>query len=388
MGYFIRSLEQINKRFAQRLPQLTDITYVGEGGLARGLLKILAEELGDMYTIVDYNTAQLLATTAKGPALDSIGYIYNVTRRDLLTPTSQNSFYFYLNTDSNHSPGYSDYAATGSFTIPQNTLVSTRVGYIGELLSFKTSEAVTFEVGDSAKYVAITPLNSTYQSDIGKHQIRYHEYDGTSSGYVYCTNPRTITISRNRESDDQYRERILAAIPFYASSNEIAVRIAALNTNHVRDVHLIERPYGPGTASVIIDVDEAQYEQSSLAIAIVNVDEKRPFGSRVTVELADKLAVDVTFSVILKDTANTFPVERLITDSITNYINGIGIGDSLYISRLLDNAMDVSTDIIDIQLVEVLIGGSSLTKTTYTPKEREVLVPGTILSLTEVEPTP
>lgn len=380
MGYFTRTLEQINKRFAQRLPQVTSITYVGEGGLARGLLRILAEEIGDLYGILDYNSAQVLVTTAKGPALDSLGYIFNVTRRDVLNPASQDAFYFYLNTNPNHTPGYANYSATGTITIPQNTIVSTHVGYIGELLSFKTSASVSFTAGQSIKYATLIPLNSMYQTDIGKHQITNHEYAGTSSGYVYCTNPKTITVARNRETDDQYRERILAAVPFASSSNEIAVRIAALNADHVRDVSLVERPYGPGTARVIIDVDDVVYESSALTQATSNVNEKRPFGSRVTIELAEKIPVDVTYTTALEIGANSVIIDTMVNQTLTNYINSLGIGDTFHISRLIDSGMDVSTDIIDLILDRVVIGGSSLSTTSFTPKPFQVLVPGTVES--------
>lgn len=385
MGYFIRNIDQINKRFSERLTQVTDITYTGEGSLAKGLLQIIGEEMGDIYAILDYNTSQCLVSTAMGLALDSLGFIYATPRKNISAPADQNGFYFYLNTSDNHSPGYSNYAATGTITIPAGTSVSTHVGYIGDELAFTTKSNVVFSSGESIKYIDITPTSSTYTYDIGKHKLNTHSYTGSSSGIVYCTNPKSIILSQIKESDDQYRERILANIQFNSSSNATAIRIAALNVDHVRDVAVEERIYGPGTGKVVIDVDSVGNETNAMANVMLGVEEKKPFGSAIVIALATKVSIDITYTLSLDNSTNQSMIESLVANTFTSYINSLKIGDVFYVSKLIDRAMDVSTDIRDIMLNSILVGGSSLTSTKYIFAKDEVGIPGTIASTTEIE---
>lgn len=378
MGYFKRDHNQIAQRFLSRLLQLTPITYIGEGSIARAFLEIIAEELGDVYAIFDYNISQCLVTTAQGPALDALGEIWGIYRTWNTSPPDIQSFYFYLNSSPNHEIGYSDMQATTSFTIPAGTIVSTDIGHIGDRMSFTTKTSIEFNIGDSVKYVDLAPNVATILTNIGKNKLTSHNYTGTSSGYVYCTNPKELNVNTKREEDDVYRERILAAVQSIASANTTAVRIAALSANHVRDVNVIDRPYGPGTARVIIDADIPAYETEALAGATNNVEEAKPLGLKVSVELAEKLPANIQYVMATKPGASNDAIRRLVNANITSYINSLRIGEPFYISSVIDRAMNTSSDIKDIQISAASIVNSQLIKTVYKPKETQIIVPGVI----------
>jgi uncharacterized phage protein gp47/JayE len=382
MGYFKRTTQQISRRFINRLGQLTPITYVGEGSLAKALLQITAEELGDLYAIFDFNVSQCLVSTAQGPALDALGAIWGVNRRWVDSPADQQSFYFYMNSSSNHTIGYSDMQCATGFTIPIGTLVSSYTGYIGDALSFSTKSDVVFGVGDSIHYVDLVAVTSDFNNNVGRNQLTVHNYVGDSSGYVYCTNPRELSVSTVHESDESYRDRIFLAVQSIATSNAAAIRAAALSVDHVRDVFFIERPYGPGTGRVLIDVDSPANESIALAAAKTAVDIKRPFGSMISVELAEQLSANISYSLSIKDGSDANILNSLVKASITSYINSLKIGAPLYVSQLIDRAMNVSTDIIDINISSISVGGIPLVRTKYKPESYQIIVPGTISPVT------
>jgi phage-related baseplate assembly protein len=274
--------------------------------------------------------------------------------------------------------------ASGVILIPVGAIVSTSIGYIGDVFSFRTTETVVFEAGDSVQFVSLTPINSDFPTNIGKHQLKTHNYTGASSGYVYCDNPTELLISTIRESDAQYRERIIQGIRTLATSNGVSVRLSALSVDHVRDVVLLERPYGPGTGKVIIDVDSVANEATTISAVITAVEAVRPFGSKITAELATKLPVSIYFALSVDPGANLSNIEQLVIANITNYINTLKIGDQFFISRVIDCAMNSSQDIYDFAISSASIGSSAFVKTSYLPNKYEICTPGTISSVSSL----
>jgi hypothetical protein len=102
----------------------------------------------------------------------------------------------------------------------------------------------------------------------------------------------------------------------------------------------------------------------------------------ISVELAEQLSANISYSLSIKDGSDANILNSLVKASITSYINSLKIGAPLYVSQLIDRAMNVSTDIIDINISSISVGGIPLVRTKYKPESYQIIVPGTISPVT------
>src|SRR5688572_9024934 len=101
-AYLIKNKDEILRSALQKLSEKTQITATSPGSVARAMAEVIIEEIGDLYSVLDFNMASSFVSTAQGRALDQLGLLYNVTRKTLADVAaidkSLGSFYFYLDT--------------------------------------------------------------------------------------------------------------------------------------------------------------------------------------------------------------------------------------------------------------------------------------------------
>ena len=372
-----RSRRDVAKRLLERLPALTDFTYVGEGSIIRGFIEAISYELGNVYSLLNYSFTQQLVTEATGASLDALGVLYNVYRRSVLVTTTQNAFYFYLASSPNHQTGIPTVSATEQFTIPAGTIVRISDDFIGDNYSMSTVGAVTFGIGDQIRYVGIKPVASIMRTNIAPHTLRVHDYEGTGSSILYCTNPIELDAATGLEPDEEFRARIVDAVRGIASSNRIAVRLAALSINHVRDAKVIERPYGPATMKVVIATDGGAVgtEVSSARAAVELV---RAAGTLAEVTSATQNTVDITYGFTVEDLANDQHVQRAIETSIRSYIGSLGIGQAMRKTSLAQRMYEVAPTAIDVYIIDIKVNGLTFIGDVYKIPEDSIFVLGTL----------
>src|SRR5690606_40272116 len=101
-AYIKKSKVEILREALNKLRSQTPITATGAGSVARALVEAISTELADLYDILDFNTSQMLVTTATGTALDALGELYGVRRNQLnelaTIDAHLGAFQFYLDT--------------------------------------------------------------------------------------------------------------------------------------------------------------------------------------------------------------------------------------------------------------------------------------------------
>lgn len=365
IGSFIgRSRTDVAQRIVNRLPKLTPYTYLGEGSIIKAIAEAVAFELGNAYSILSYGYTQQIVSTASGSGLDALGVLYGVTRRVITSIPQQASFYFYLASSSTHQTGVPNMVAESTITIPAGTTIKTRDDAIGTAFQFETLSEVIFSPGDNVHFVSVTPTDTTITTNMAPHTLRTHNFTGTGYEYVYCTNPVELNTDTTAESDEDYRARIISSVRSIASANIIALRMAALSVNHVRDAYVLDRIYGPSTARVVITVDSGAVgtELTSVKAAVEDV---RPVGTYVEVVNAVTYDVEIEYGFLLEDTAYTASVTKAINTAITFYVGNLAIGKPLRKSQLLEKMFLAAPITLDTYITSIKVNGINFIGDSY-----------------------
>ena len=163
---------------------------------------------------------------------------------------------------------------------------------------------------------------------------------------------------KQNESDDDFRYRISQQCLVLATSNETAVRLAALTTNGVYDVKLKPYAMGAGTFTVIIILENGANADTVLKTVEENVNDTVGYGIRFKIVTPTLTYVKFKYKLYLKDNvsdANAQTIRYDVQTALADYINTLDVGEDIIIDKLTQVIMNVSEDIISSQCLEYWI---------------------------------
>ena len=163
---------------------------------------------------------------------------------------------------------------------------------------------------------------------------------------------------KNSESDDDYRYRISQQCLTLATSNETAIRLAALTTDGVYDVKLKPFAMGTGTFTVIIILESNVDSDIVLKNVTNNINETVGYGIRFKVVTPTLTYVKFKYKLYLKDNVSDADAQTIRYDvqtALSDYINTLGVGEDIIIDKLTQIIMNVSDNIISNQCVDFYI---------------------------------
>lgn len=163
---------------------------------------------------------------------------------------------------------------------------------------------------------------------------------------------------KNSESDDDFRYRISQQCLTLATSNETAVRLAALTTDGVYDVKLKPYAMGTGTFTVIIILEDDVNSDTVLKNVTYNINETVGYGIRFKVVTPTLTYVKFKYKLYLKDSVSDADAQTIRYDvqtELSDYINRLDVGEDIIIDKLTQTIMNTSDDIITSQCVEFWI---------------------------------
>lgn len=374
--YVKKNKADILRSALRKIESNTSVRSTGPGSVARAFAESITTEIGDLYDALDFNLAQSVLSTASGRALDLIGSLYGVTRRtltDLATIDAQvGNFYFYIESPHNEI-----------ITIPSGTLVysSASDSFVGNQLSFVTTEVVTIPVGRTRVFTSIRPNYSDSVFTAGAGTLTIHSFVSPIGKPVRCTNPKPIAPQPGYEQDDEFRVRIIKSIRVSSSGTNEAVRFAALGVFGVRDAKIRTTPYGLGSFEIIVTPEDNNIVQTVLTNATEVVNRVRPVGVRMFVKAPETTPMDVSASLILAPGLTTQDVSitsNRVRNTITRYLNTLLPGSSLVYNRLIQEILDTSDVIRDVQITKYAPNGIETLRRNLTTAEDEQIIPGRI----------
>lgn len=162
------------------------------------------------------------------------------------------------------------------------------------------------------------------------------------------------------ETDENYRSRITNQVYVIAGGNLTAIRLKVLTIPGVRDVIFKEYTHGAGSFTCYVIGTDIETSRSVLNAAQAAVDEAKSYGIygevKIPVLIPVKLMVRLVFSsdtgIAEKDT-----IRQGVAQGIRRYIDGLQLGETLVINEIVQQVMDVSTKMKDVDIYGLYIDG-------------------------------
>jgi hypothetical protein len=175
----------------------------------------------------------------------------------------------------------------------------------------------------------------------------------TSDGDALDMIGSLLNCKRNGNNDEDYKYRISKQCLVLASSNETAIRLAALSVDGVADVKLKPHGMGAGTFVVLVIVEnEVNNPETILNKVRKQVAATVGYGIKFRVDTPTLTRVKFGFKLYIKDTVPDFDAQTIrydVQQAISNYINNLSIGEDIMIDQITQEIMNVSDDIVSHQ---------------------------------------
>lgn len=348
MSITAKSLRELSQTSFAYLATNTKLTKLSPGGKARAILDACNQNIAEAYNTFDLNLARAFLSSAPGQYLDLIGIVLGEPRTKPRAASISASFQnvkFYVD-----SGIFGDINGGNPITIPRGTLISDSVNMSGVL--YRLTSSLTCSAASSSVWAAVEATSVGTDYNVGSDSLLYHDfvnYTDFANSSLKVTNVYPVVSGKDFETDENYRYRLSQKVVAAESANEIAIRLAALAVAGVSDV-LVKKHYrGIGTFGVI--VKSIQPVASDMLIESVKsaISSVQGFGSiasiRAQKELGFTLKTRVWYRKKLTDDEIS-DIEDTLIDGVEATINGLDLGETLYLDRLMADLFSASEEII------------------------------------------
>jgi phage-related baseplate assembly protein len=179
------------------------------------------------------------------------------------------------------------------------------------------------------------------------------------------------------ETDENYRARIVNQVYVVAGANITAIRLKALAVNGVKDVIFKEYSHGAGSFSCYVITDDAQASRSILRAVEAAINDTKAYGVYAEVKTPVLIPVELMVRLVFSNDAGAAEkttIRQNVVRQVRNYINSLSLGDTLVINEVIQQVMDVSTKIKDLDIYSLKVNGTSRHITNQTIKWDEKFI--------------
>lgn len=278
-------------------------------------MRILAGELFNISTELEWFKKQMFPTTATGIYLDYHSSERGIIRRNEVKAQGEVTFSL-------------EYVITEEVVIPKGTVVTTsdevplrfitqREGVISPGKICVNVPAIA-EKGGSEYNIAPVKINSSLTIIPGIYQI---------------VNQNAFTGGLDTEDDDELRERLLYTYRNNNNGTNVAFyKKLAESVEGVYSAGVIPKNRGTGTVDVFI-AREGEVADSKLISEVNRIIQKaREINVDVSVASAAKVMVNVGLKIAVETGYDFDEVKERCTEAIKKFIISLGVGNSLYMS--------------------------------------------------------
>jgi uncharacterized phage protein gp47/JayE len=159
------------------------------------------------------------------------------------------------------------------------------------------------------------------------------------------------------ESDDNYRYRITNQCLVLATSNETAIRLAALTTEGVEDCIVKEYAMGSGSFAVIIITNE-QDTNSVIESVKEKLQNVHAYGIRYTVEVPKLTYIKIKHSISISDRVSDTEKQEIRYDvqlALSDYFNNLSIGQNINTDKITQIILNTNENIIQESNIDLYI---------------------------------
>lgn len=191
--------------------------------------------------------------------------------------------------------------------------------------------------------------------------LKNQAYLSTSQGFHTELISELLNIERDEnESDESLKLRTSTSVQTHAKGNKQAIEQAILSVPGVASMDY--RTYGLGTGSFVVYIyPMAGYNQLRVLDEVEAVlEDVVSDGIYYEVKQPKELRVDLSLVVQFSPRVTQIEKQMMrdkVRAEIQNYINRLNRNDVLYINEIIQRSMNVSEDILDIEIMQLLVAG-------------------------------
>lgn len=350
-----------------RLLAETEVTNLSPGTIARTLLQIYSDQIGELYRYLDTRMLNAYVSTATGRYLDMIGELTGTSR--IQSTFANGKVRFYINPDTDTTAddmivllNGRDGGTRTNITVPSGTAVKA-----GDR-SYVTITDAVIDSGETEVEVEILATMAGSFGNVEQGGISSVEWNNSVlsilNGILLVTNDAPIESARDVQTDEEYRYFITNSFLAGAKANETAIRVACLSVPGVSDVVIEPYTYGIGTFSVFVVTTAPITTEGTLAAVQQAINETQALGVRGVAVSPDLIGVQMRISLeflLTTAAADKVSITKQAQLNAINYVNNLRPGDELVVSELSQRIMDTSEEIHDHVIVSLSTGDYNLT---------------------------
>ncbi len=350
-----------------RLLAETDITNLSPGGVARTLLQVYSDQIGEFYRYLDQRMLNAYVSTAQGRYLDMIGELVNISRIDSTFANGKIRFYVNPETDTTVDEiivmlNARDGGARTTIPILAGTTVKS-----GDRSYVTTTDAIFTSGSTEVEVEVISTLAGSF-GNVEQGAIDTIQWNDAVlsilQGLVLVTNDAPIESARDVMTDDEYRYFVTNAIVASAKANETAIRLACLSVPGVSDVIIEPFTYGIGTFGVFVMTTSPITTDGTLAAVQQAINETQAMGMRGVATSPALIGIQMKISLEFLPTtkaASRVSITKQVQLNVINYINNLRPGEEMVLNEAKQQIMDVSEEIHDHVVISIITGDYNLT---------------------------
>ncbi len=181
-------------------------------------------------------------------------------------------------------------------------------------------------------------------------------------GVDTVNNASALQNGLDPESDDAFRSRFRNFIASRSRATPLAVGYAISGIQQGLDYAIQENtdPTGqPRIGSFVVTVDDGSGSPSTPLLSTVQsaIEAVRPVGSIFSVQPPIVLSTDVSLAITVPAGTSKAPIQALVGDAISSYVNSLPIGAGLPLTKLAQIAYSASPAVVNVSAL--LANGSS-----------------------------
>ena len=300
-----------------------EVTAVSDLGLR---LRVLAGELFRLEVELEWLGRQAFPQTAWGEELDLHGAQRGLPRREAAQAAGVLTFSRYLPLDFD-------------LVIPAGTVAASGGE---EAVEYETTEEATLTAGELTVDVPARAVAGGAQGNAASGYI--NTLVTPVSGIDYVVNEAAFTGGEDREPDDSYRERILAAWTRRAASGTAGFyEELALSVEGVTLAQAVPQEDGPGTVGLYLWGRGAAPSEAALQQAEDLIQAQRELGVTVSVESAVSYAVNVYGTIKPKNGGDAAQAAEVMETALEEWFAQRKIGDPVYLTDLTQVLLEAAS---------------------------------------------
>ena len=332
----METYEAIYERMKERYEQECGAEFDSASDIAIRL-RVLAGEIYNMQTSVEWLRRQLFPSTAAGTFLDRFAEQRGLARREAVKAHGNLRF----------SIGQ---ARATPVTIPRGTTVNTNDE---NPVVVCTTEDAVIEAGRTWTVAPAEAEEAGYCGNIRSHSARVPV--NVPAAVTSVTNTIAFHGGADSESDTSLRARILDSYVNRPNGMNAAYYIAlAMSVDGIAKAGVVPRRRGAGTVDVFVAGHSGTVSSEKLAEVQALMNAERELNVDVQVGHAYSLAYDMHVAVTPKEGYTAEEVVALCTAAFEEYLAGIPMGSMLYLSMLGKYLLDTGC-IVNYQMDAAMV---------------------------------